>query len=233
VRWLRSAFIEAILRPLVALLAKPRHVPFDEKATAELAGNGPLLIVSNHVSSYDMPLIQAALPGPVRRQMAVAMSAEMLSAYRAFRNPERGAGSGFYLPGRLVYWLLTGLFNAFPLSRLRDFQISFTHAGRALDSGFNVLVFPEGTRSASGELAAFRPGIGLLAKQCCVAVLPVAIRGVGELRAEGKSWLRSGQIEVVVGQPIRFTTADTEAAITVRLQGEVEKMLIKGLRGGC
>ncbi len=233
VRWLRVAFVEAVMRPLVSLLAAPTvtgsetgpHSGIDGQAAQDLATTGPLLIVSNHVSSYDVPLIQFALAVHVRRHMAVAMSAEMLDAYRHFRNPERGASSGFYLPGRFIYWLLTGLFNAFPLSRLRDFQQAFTHAGRAMDRGYSVLVFPEGTRSATGELAHFRHGVGLLAKQCGAAVLPVAIKGIAELRTEGKSWFRSGQIELRVGQPIHFTTADTEVLITARLEAEVGKML--------
>jgi len=219
--WLRVAFLEAVVRPLVALLAAPRCTT----ETSELQAQPPLLIVANHVSSFDVPLIQLALAAPLRRRMAVAMSAEMLDAYRHFRNPERGASGGFYLPGRCIYWLLTGLFNVFPLSRLRDFQISFSHAGKALDNGFNVLVFPEGTRSQSGELARFRPGIGLLAKQCGAQVLPVAIKGIREMRAEGRGWFRSGLVEVVVGEPIGFTTARNEAEITAHLEAEMRRLL--------
>ena len=88
---------------------------------------------------------------------------------------------------------MTALYNVFPLPRRRDFQRSFAHAGEALDRGLNVLVFPEGTRSEAGKLARFRPGIGMLAKQSGTAVLPVAIRGLGELKAGQKRWFRSGQ----------------------------------------
>jgi len=94
-----------------------------------------------------------------------------------------------------------------------------------MDWGFNVLVFPEGTRSASGELARFRGGIGLLAKESGAAVLPVGIRGLGELKTGSRRWFRSGKIEVHVGQPIRFSPEETEAAITARLQAEVERLL--------
>ena len=65
---------------------------------------------------------------------------------------------------------MTAFFNVFPLPRQRDFQLSFAHAGKAMDRGYNVLVFPEGTLSPDGQLARFRPGIGLLAKQSCVPV---------------------------------------------------------------
>jgi long-chain acyl-CoA synthetase len=160
--------------------------------------------------------------------MAVAMSGEMLEDFRHFRNPDAGPRYGSFYPfGPLAYLLVTAVFNVFPLPRQQNFQQSFAHAGKALDRGFNVLVFPEGSRSAKGELARFRPGIGLLAKQSGVAVLPMAIRGLGELKTTGRSWFRSGSIEVRVGQPIRFSPTESEAAITARLHDAVET-LFKG-----
>ena len=224
VQWLRVAFIETVAQPLVWLLANPRVVAPEE---LNFAFGEPMLIIANHVSTFDGPLVQYALPGAVRRRIAVAMAADMLADYRHFRNPERPAGrkSYFYLPGPVIYWLLTALYNVFPLPRRRNFQQSFAHAGAAMDRGYNVLVFPEGTRSAEGTLARFRGGIGLLTKQSGAQVLPVALCGLGELKAEKKRWFRSGKIEVHVGQPIRFAPEETEAAITARLHAAVERLL--------
>ena len=220
-QWLRVAFVEGAMRPLVWLLANPRVL-----APEIPAADAPMLIVANHVTAYDGPLVQYVLPGAVRRRLAVAMSGEMLWDYRHFRNPEHGPGYGRFNPfGPLAYLLLTALFNVFPLPRQRNFQPSFAHAGEALDRGFNLLIFPEGTRSAEGKLARFRPGIGILAKQSGAAVLPVAIRGLGELKMRRRGWFRSGTIEVRVGQPIRFSPEETEAAITATLHAEVEKLL--------
>jgi long-chain acyl-CoA synthetase len=223
-QWLRVAFIEAVAQPLVWLLANPRVVA---PAKLGLASGASMLIIANHVSTFDGPLVLYALPGRVRRRIAVAMAADMLADYRHFRNPERPAGrkSYFFLPGPVFYWLLTALYNVFPLPRRRNFQQSFAHAGAAMDHGYNVLVFPEGTRSAEGTLARFRGGIGLLAKQSGAQVLPVALCGLGELKAENKRWFRSGSIEVHVGQPIRFAPEETEATITARLHSEVERLL--------
>jgi long-chain acyl-CoA synthetase len=220
-QWLRVAFIEAVEWPFVWLLADPRVI-----APQYLPLNEPMLIVANHVTAYDGALVQYALPGAMRRRMAVAMSGEMLEEYRHFRNPERAAGKwSFYPPGPLIYLLLTALFNVFPLPRRRNFQRSFAHAGAAMDRGYNVLVFPEGARSAEGKLARFRGGIGLLAKESGALALPVAIRGLGELKVAGRGWFRSGRIEVHVGHPLRFAPEETEATITERLHAEVERLL--------
>jgi long-chain acyl-CoA synthetase len=225
VGWMRLAFLEAIMRPLVWFLANPRVVA--ASGTRGLAnGSAPMLIIANHVTSYDGPLVQYALPGRLRRHIAVAMSGEMLEDYRHFRNPEYGPKYGrFFLFGPFAYFLATTLFNVFPLPRSRDFQRSFLHAGEALDRGFSVMIFPEGARSAGGQLAPFRPGIGLLVRQSNAPVLPVAIRGLGELKQRGRSWFRSGTIEVRVGEPIQFAPEATEASITERLHRAVETLL--------
>ena len=223
VQWIRSAFIELLMRPLVWFLAKPRVVsPYALGAGV----SEPMLIVANHITAYDGPLVQYALPGRLRRRIAIAMSGEMLDDLRHFRNPEQGTSDRRFFPfGPVAYFLVTALFNVFPLPRLRDFQRSFAHAGEALDRGYHVMLFPEGARSAAGQLARFRPGIGLLVKQSDTAVLPVAIRGLGELKRHRRGWFRSGAVELRVGQPIRFALSATEAAITEQLQSEVKHLL--------
>jgi long-chain acyl-CoA synthetase len=221
-RMVRAAFTEFIMRPLVWLLANPRV-----RRPEKIQTDGPLLIIANHVTTFDAPLIEYALPQEIRRNLAIAMSGEMLYDFRHFRDPEsQGRRSRFYLPGPFIYYLLTGLFNVFPLPRLRDFQPSFAHAGRAMDRGYHVLVFPEGTRSAAGQLARFRSGIGLLAKQSGAMVLPIALRGVGELKAGKQGWFRSGKIEMRVGDPIRLSPTESEADIASRLHDEVERLLL-------
>jgi len=174
------------------------------------------------VTAYDGALVEYALPGRMRRHVAAAMLGEMLDDYRHSRNPDTGR---FMLFGPAAYWLVTALYNVFPLPRRRDFQRSFAHAGEALDRGYNVLVFPEGTRSVAGELARFRPGIGLLVKQAHAPVLPVALNGIGELKARGSGWFRSGKLEVRVGQPLRFGPLETESEITEKLHSAVEALM--------
>ncbi|WP_433967906.1 AMP-binding protein [Tunturiibacter gelidiferens] len=230
IRWIRAAFLECVAQPLVWFLAAPRVSPTNQphQATAppptQPQPTQPLLIIANHVTAYDLPLLLYALPRPIRLHTAVAMSGEILEDFRHARNQQP---SWLNPLGPPTWLLLTALLNVFPLPRLRDFQRSFAHIGKALDHGFHVVVFPEGTRSPEGTLAAFRPGIGLLVKQSSAAVLPMAIQGLGELKTRRRRWFRSGTLQIRLGQPIRFSPDETEAAITARLHAEVEKLLAK------
>ena len=229
VEWIRIAYIEAIAHPLTLLLTKVRVVRSNGAAPAKPLPPGPLLIIANHVTSYDGAFVQYALPGPVRRRLAIAMSGDMLEGFRHWRNPRRvPADNRFYIFGVPAYILVTALYNVFPLSRLRDFQASFAHAGKAMDHGYNVLIFPEGTLSEDGKMGQFRGGIGLLAKESNAPVLPIALRGLGELKTHQRHWFRSGTVEVIVGDPISFGPEETEAAITARLQAEVVRLLNSG-----
>src|ERR1019366_4329078 len=105
----------------------------------------------------------------------------MLLDYRNMRNQPNWFAN---LLAPAAYWLLTALFNVFPLPRARGFRRSFSHAGEAMDRGYSVLIFPEGTRSRVGRMHPFRPGIGLLAQQSQVPILPIALVGLYDLATE-------------------------------------------------
>jgi long-chain acyl-CoA synthetase len=214
----RAAFIELVMRPVVWLLGAPRVVC----AAAELP-DAPVLLIANHVTAYDGALVLYALPAKLRRRVAAAMSGEMLDDMRHARNQANAVAN---LCGPAAYWLLTALFNVFPLPRARGFRRSFAHAGEAMDRGYSVLIFPEGMRSRDGKLHGFRPGIGLLAAQSRVPIVPVALVGLGELRASGARWFRSGKIEVRIGRAIPAAEEESDPAeLTARLEEAVRGLL--------
>ncbi len=213
----RGAFIELVMRPVVWLLAAPRVVC----EAAELP-DAPVLVIANHVTAYDGALVLYALPAKLRRRVAAAMSGEMLMDMRHARNQPNAVANFF---GPAAYWLLTALFNVFPLPRARGFRRSFAHAGEAMDRGYSVLIFPEGTRSRDGKLHAFRPGIGLLAAESRVPIVPVALVGLGEIRASGERWFRSGKIEVRIGRAIPAADEETDPAQLTATLEEVVRAL--------
>jgi long-chain acyl-CoA synthetase len=212
----RIAFLELVMRPLIWLLAAPRVVR--ESTALPLA---PVLVIANHVTAYDGALILYALPGKLRRRVAIAMSGEMLLDLRRRRNQQSTLDK---LLAPAAYWLVTALFNVFPLPRLRGFRKSFAHAGEAMDRGYSVLIFPEGTRSPNGALHPFRPGIGLLAQQSRVPVVPIALIGLGEMRMKKTRWFRSGQLEVHVGQAINIEEGAEPEQLTARLEESVRRL---------
>ncbi len=214
---LRVAVQELTIRPLVWLLAAP-HVQRRASSDAQ----PPLLIIANHVTAYDVPLILYGLPPHLRHRVAVAMSGELLLDYRR----GRGASSPVLNPLMpIAYWLITVVMNVFPLPRLGGFRRSFEHAGRALDHGYSVIIFPEGHRSASGSLQPFRSGIGLLAQQAEADVLPVALVGFDQIIQSKKRWFHAGRVTVRIGEPIPYDPHSAPEQTTQRLQTAMAKLL--------
>jgi long-chain acyl-CoA synthetase len=149
------------------------------------------------------------------------MAADLLRDWRHRR------GEDLWLPsvtGPVSFWLVTALLNVFPLPRSAGFRRSFHHAGLALDRNFHVLIFPEGHRT-SGNLAEFRSGIGLLVQESNAAVLPVALAGLGDGIRQRRRWFHSGNVEVRIGQPLRFDPATPPDAITQQLHDAVAQLL--------
>jgi long-chain acyl-CoA synthetase len=213
---IRVAFIELVMRPLIRGLAAPRVV----RQTDELPQE-PVLVIANHVTAYDGALILYAMPGRLRRRMAIAMSGEILLDLRRGRNQDNAL---LNLLAPVAYWLVTALFDVFPLPRLRGFRRSFAHAGEAMDRGYSVLVFPEGSRSRDGKLHPFRLGIGLLAKESRVPAVPAALIGLDEMRAGKIRWFRSGRLEIRLGEAIPVDEEAEPAELTARLEESVRRL---------
>ncbi len=206
---IRNVFLELIAMPIARFLAKP-----EVRSSVRKWPDSPMLIVANHITSYDAAMVLLALPSRVRRRMAIAMSGEMLLDYRRGRNQGHWF-LNFLAP--IAYFLITALFNVFPLPQRSGFQRSFRHAGEAMDRGYSVLVFPEGRRSDDGTLQSFKSGAGLLWKELNAPALPVFLSGLGELKVRRKGWFRSGTIRVSVGEPLHFERDCSPQQLTARL----------------
>ena len=206
------------MRPLVWLLAKSR-VTYAAPLELDTANLEPCLIIANHITAYDGALVLYALPFHLRRRIAAAMSGGMLLDFRHARNQGNPV---LNLLAPAAYWLLTALFNVFPLPNGRGFRRSFAHAGEAMDRGYSVLIFPEGTRSLTGAMNPFRQGIGLLAQQSAVPIVPVALRGL----YDDARWFHSGHIEIRVGAPIPAAAVDADpTALTAALERDLHTLL--------
>ena len=124
-----------------------------------------------------------------------------------------------------MQWVLgVVLLNLFPLPREAGFRRSFAYAGEAVDRGYNVLVFPEGRHTTDGKMNPFRAGIGLLAENLGIPVLPMRIIGLFEVKQAGKKVAKPWTIRVRIGEPRKFPHGTDPQKIAAQLQNAVEAL---------
>jgi len=145
-----------------------------------LEGTGPCIYVSNHQSNIDIWALIHILP----------LSTRFVAKESLFRLPVLGwamAAAGFVPIDRG--------------NRNKALQ-SLGRAAQAIRDGRSLVLFPEGTRSRSGELAPFKKGPFHLAMQAGVPLVPVVIKGSGRVLPPHSIHLKPGPVEVRILAPI-------------------------------
>ncbi|MGA8541316.1 MAG: 1-acyl-sn-glycerol-3-phosphate acyltransferase, partial [Terriglobales bacterium] len=221
VTWLRLAAHYLLGRPAIFLLGWPRVT-----GRENLRGiRGPLLVVSNHVDDVDIAFIQAALPARIRHRIATATGGEALEALRSPASDRAWLSRVFLrIYDRVKWTLAVALLNLFPLPRQAGFRKSFAYAGEAVDRGYSVLFFPEGKHTTDGKIQPFRTGIGLLANNLRIPILPMRIDGLFEIKKAGKKFALPGKIQVRIGKPMQFAAEAEPEEIALALQKAVESL---------
>jgi long-chain acyl-CoA synthetase len=217
VTWLRLLTHYLLLRPAIVLLGWPRIEGREHLRGVE----GPLLVVSNHVGDVDPGFILTALPARFRHRLAVATGGEALEA---LRTPPSNRNFFLRIYDRVQWLLGVSLLNLFPLPREAGFRRSFAYAGEAVDRGYSVLVFPEGRHTNDGKVNPFRAGIGLLAGNLGIPVLPMRIIGLFELKEAGKKFAPPWKIRVRIGEPRRFEAGADPEKLAAQLHAAVEQL---------
>ncbi|MGH9675497.1 MAG: lysophospholipid acyltransferase family protein, partial [Candidatus Acidiferrum sp.] len=121
---------------------------------------------------------------------------------------------------QIGYGLVTLLFNVFPLPQFSGFRESFRFAGESVDRGYSLLVFPEGevNNTETGEMAKFRSGIGLLAENLRIPIVPMRLDGVWGMKRERRRLAHLGEITVRIGVPVTFPEGTPSEEIARRLE---------------
>jgi 1-acyl-sn-glycerol-3-phosphate acyltransferase len=168
---------------------------------------GSAIFVANHASHLDTPLILLSLPDEWRRRTAVAAAADYF-----FDTWWRAVGSML-------------LFNTFPIDRRGGAMA--TTPGEVLADGWNLVIFPEGTRSPDGWLQTFRMGAAYLAHQHRVPIVPVAHRGTFAAMPRGQGWPSGGrrQLTVRFGEPLWPREEESVRDFAHRVRGAVAALL--------
>ncbi|HEX7834543.1 MAG TPA: lysophospholipid acyltransferase family protein [Pseudolysinimonas sp.] len=166
----------------------------------------PFVVVANHSSHLDAPLIMGALPRPLARYLAA------------------GAAGDYFFD---VWWRrgLTALFfNAFPVDRSGNNPRNVS-AKTLLEHDVPVLVFPEGTRSKDGIPGHFKPGAAALSSSTGAPILPIAIIGAHESHPRGSKWPKAGlPVGVVFGAPMLAQPDENPTQFMARVRAQVVAM---------
>jgi long-chain acyl-CoA synthetase len=217
IRVLRAISQPAFLLPLTRVFAWIRVDGLQNLQHLE----GPVIFAANHQSHMDVPVILAALPGKWRRQVAPTMAKEF---FKAHFFPE-----GFSRKQRIIrgleYYLSAAFFNTFPLpQREAGARQTLRYAGELINDGFSVLIFPEGKRTDHGEIAPFRPGVGMMAARLGVPVVPVGLEGVDRVLHQKWKMARPGPVRVIFGAPLRIS-GDDYADLAAQVEVAVRKLV--------
>lgn len=177
-RIVRSLLQRLILFPFVALVT-----PITVRDRARLRRvRGPVIVAANHVSHLDTPVILKALPAAIRRRLVVV------------------AAKDYFYRGRIRGALVSLSLATVPFDRDEGSRESLVQCQGLLERGWSLLVFPEGTRSPSGELGRVRRGVAVMASGTSTPVLPVYVHGLAKIMPKGAIAPLPGGVVVEAGK---------------------------------
>lgn len=168
---------------------------------------GAFVLVANHTSHLDAPMLMQGLP---RKQ------ARFLST---------GVGRDYFFDVWYRRIFVRWMFNAFPIDR--DGSKQNQGLSRALlKDDVPILVFPEATRQMTGTMATFKPGAAALAASIGIPVIPAALIGCFEAMPKGRSWPKPGRppVGVVFGAPLHARDGEPVTEFSQRIQAAVQDL---------
>jgi 1-acyl-sn-glycerol-3-phosphate acyltransferase len=202
------------LRSLAALIIRSLlriYNHFEIIGHQNLRTNRSLVLVANHCSHIDTLCLLAALP--------------LRKLHRAFP----AAASDYFFQSVPRLWAAAILVNALPFARQARVRQSLSLCRELLaDPGTILIIFPEGTRSTTGEVGEFKSGIGALVAGRDVAVAPCFIDGSFRAWPKGKRLPRPRKVRLIVATPRNYRDRRTDkidiCAIAAELRDAVNEL---------
>lgn len=200
--YLATAFVRLLFRVVTRCEVKGR-----ENVPAE----GPLVLASNHLNNFDIPLLAACLPRGI----------VFMAKLELFRPP--------------VGWAVRGC-GAIPVRRGLVEVSTLRQTLIALKQGKVIGIYPEGTRSRTGQLQAAKPGVALIAHHSQAPILPVGITGT-EKMVGAWWWLRRPRLTVNIGKTFTLPATsgeinkESQTLLTTFIMEHIAELLPRDYRG--
>ena len=173
------------------------------------------IVAANHSSHLDMGLTKMAL-GEAGKDMVVLAAAD------------------YFFDTKYKRAVMENFTNLVPMERTGSLRQSLRHASSFLNRGYNALIFPEGTRSVTGEMADFKPVIGYLALHARVGILPVYLHGTYDAMPKGSNVIKNRKVGARIGRYLELADleemtkglprAEAYRLIAARVKHEVENL---------
>jgi 1-acyl-sn-glycerol-3-phosphate acyltransferase len=202
VRTIRYLIQHGLLLPFTEVMSHPKVE--GREWVNEL--DRPVIFAANHSSHADTPLILHALTDSARDRTVVAAAADYW-----FKRP---------LMGNIVSLFL----NTFPFSRTGGAQGQLHAASTLLKSGWNLVMFAEGSRSQDGRIHEFKPGVGHLANETRTPVVPVHITGAQRIMPKGQKLPLPAAARVRIGKPMTPKPGEGSREFTTRVEKAVRTL---------
>ena len=200
----RTAIVETMLRPSVAMVAKPERDGYDRLHA--LDEDIPVLFVANHHSHLDTSLLLTSIPHPWRHKLVVAAASEV------------------FFDNRIKATLSALAIGAFPLDRSKTGRTAADQAADMLDEGNSLLIFPEGGRSPDGWGQPFKGGAAYLAIRCDVPIVPIYLHGTGRVWRKGQRLPKPSRTSVLFGDPIWAEEGENTRRLSARIEAAVSTL---------
>ena len=162
------------------------------------------IVAANHSSHLDMGLTKMAL-AEAGKDMVVLAAAD------------------YFFDTKYKRAVMENFTNLVPMERTGSLRQSLRHASSFLDRGYNALIFPEGTRSLTGEIADFKPVIGYLALHTGVGILPVYLEGTHDAMPKGSNIIKNRKVGARIGHYLE--SADLEAMTKGLARAEAYRLI--------
>ncbi len=200
----RHRIRKLITRPVISTVVRPTVMGSENVEGLD----GAFLVIPNHQSHLDAPMVFSLLPDELTERLAT------------------GAAADYFYRRRFISTLTSLFFNSYPIERKGKKGKAAGMTGRLLDAGVPILVFPEGTRSRDGNLGPFKAGAAALAIHSGVPIVPVAMNGGHEAMPVGAAFPHIGSpVFLYIGEPMWAMEGETPDDFMSRVVRAIECML--------